>query len=163
VTNRQSNITPADAFRTLGALLGGLAALGVTVWYVWRADSSWDAVGAIVWAYIGKSLMDAGVRRVLALGRAQQAEIQRQVDNTGVWKVQEGGSFTVRFEPETGVYWLSGWIEPDHELTSEVAYASAAGVAAIVEAAEKDGMVPEDDEATRAIRARLQVPGWDHA
>jgi hypothetical protein len=161
VTNRQSNITPADAFRTLGALLGGLAALGVTVWYVWRADSSWDAVGAIVWAYIGKSLMDAGVRRVLALGRAQQAEIQRQVDNTGVWKVQEGGTFTVRFEPETGVYWLSGWIEPDHELTSEVAYASAAGVAAIVEAAEKDGMVPEDDEATRAIRARLQVPGWD--
>jgi hypothetical protein len=161
VTNRQSNITPGDAFRTLGALLGGLVALGVTIWYVWTADGSWDAVGAITWAYIGKSLMDAGVRRVLALGRAQQAEVQRQADNTGVWKIQEGGSFTVRFEPETGVYWLSGWIEPDHELTSEVAYASAAGVASIVEAAEADGMIPEDDEATRAIRARLQVPGWD--
>jgi hypothetical protein len=161
VTNRQSNITPADAFRTLGCLLGGLAALAVCVWYVWGADSSWDAVGAIVWAYLGKSLVDSGVRRVLVLGRQEQERAQRQADNTGVWRAAEAGTFTVRFEPETGVYWLSGWIEPNHELTSEVAYASAAGVASIVEEAEREGMVPEDNEATRAIRARLQVQGWD--
>jgi hypothetical protein len=163
VTNRQSNITPGDAFRTLGALLGGLVALGVAVWFIWTADGSWDALGAVVWVFIAKSLMDAGVRRVLALGREQQAQAERDAANTGVWKAAEAGTFTVRFDPLTGVYWLSGWIEPDHELTSEVAYATAAGVASIVEAAEADGMVPEDDEATRSIRARLQVKGWDQS
>lgn len=161
MTNRQSNITPRRAFLALGLLLGGLGALGVTIWFVWTADSSWDALGSIVWASITKSLMDSGVRLVLALGRAEQERAAKEAENTGVWKAAEAGTFTVRFEPATGVYWLSGWIEPDHELTSEVAYASAAGVCSIVEAAEADGMVPEDDEATRAIRARLQVKGWD--
>lgn len=161
MTNRQSNITPGDAFRTLGALLGGLGALGVAVWFIWTADGSWDALGAVVWVSIAKSLTDAGVRRVLALGREQQARAAKEAENTGVWKAAEAGTFTVRFEPETGVYWLSGWIEPDHELTSEVAYATAAGVCSIVEAAEADGMIPEDDPATRGIRARLMVKGWD--
>lgn len=161
MTNRQSNITPGDAFRTLGALLGGLGALGVMVYLIATADGSLDAAMAVVWAYIGKSLVDSGTRRVLALGRAEQARAAKQAENTGVWKAAEAGSFTVRYEPETGVYWLSGWIEPNHELTSEVAYASAAGVCSIVEAAEAEGMIPEDDPATRGIRARLMVKGWD--
>jgi hypothetical protein len=164
MTNRQAKgnpIEPRRAFQMLGKLLGGLAAFGVLAYIIATADSSLDAAMAVVWAYVAKSLMDSGVRDVLAQGRAEQAEAARQAENTGVWKAAEAGSFTVRFEPLTGVYWLSGWVEPDHELTSEVAYASAAGVCSIVEAAEAEGMIPEDDEATRAIRARLMVKGWE--
>lgn len=161
MTNRQTQTTPGQALLTLAALLGGLGALGVAVWFIVTTDGPWDALGAIAWVFIAKSLMDTGVSRVLALGKAVQAEAQRQADNTGVWRAHEAGTMTVRFEPLTGVYWLSGWIDRDHELTAEVAYASAAGVCSIVEEAEAEGMVPDDDEATRAVRARLQVKGWD--
>lgn len=164
MTNRQAQsipIEPGRAFKMLGKLVGGLAAFGALVYTIVTADGSWSAATAVAWAYVAKSLLDSGVRDVLAQGRAEQAEAARQAENTGVWKAAEAGSFTVRFEPLTGVYWLCGWVEPDHELTSEVAYASAAGVCSIIEAAEAEGMIPNDDEATRSIRARLMVKGWD--
>lgn len=161
MTNRQNNPTPGQALGTLALLVGGLVALGVMVWFIATADGTWDAVGAVVWAYTGKKLVDAGVARVLALGRQQQAEVARAVENTGVWKAHEAGTLTVRYEPDAGTYHVSGWAGPFTEYEHEIEWADPATLRTVIEEAEAEGMIPEDDEATRSIRARLMVKGWD--
>lgn len=161
MTNRQTNTTPGHALLTLGALLGGLAALGVSVWFIVTTDGPWDAVGALTWAWIGKSMVDAGVRRVLVLGRELQAQAAKAAENTGVWKAHEAGSFTVRYEPDAGTWWVQGWTGPFTEYPHEVQWFDPGTLRTLIEESEAEGMIPEDDPATRGIRARLMVAGWD--
>jgi hypothetical protein len=161
VTNRQTNPTPGQALGTLALLLGGLVALGVCVWFIWTTDGPWDAVGALAWAWIGKSMVDAGVARVLRLGRIEQAKALEQELNTGVWKAHEAGTFTVRYDPREGTWHVQGWTGPFTEYRSEVTWADPLTLRHMIEEAEAEGMVPEDDEPTRAIRARLMVKRWD--
>lgn len=169
MTNRQSKtnpISPRTAFLVLGQLLGGLAALGVSVWFIVTVDGSWDAVCAVAWAYIGKSLVDGGVRNVLLIGRADQARAAQaraaqEADNTGVWKAEGAGSFTVRFDEARSSYWVCGWISEHYSVPFEIEWTDVPALVETIQQAEEEGMVPEDDQATRGIRARLNVKGWD--
>jgi hypothetical protein len=164
VTNRQTQTTSGQAGHalfTLALLIGGLGALGVCVWFIVTTDGPWDAVGALTWAWIGKGMVDSGVRRVLVLGRIEQAKAAKAAENTGVWKAHEAGSFTVRYEPDAGTWHVSGWTGPFTEYRTEVEWADPDTLRAMVEEAEREGMVPEDNPATRGIRARLMVKGWD--
>lgn len=161
MTDRQNNPTPGHALGTLACLVGGLVALGVSVWFIVTTDGPWDAVGALTWAWLGKTLVDSGVRRVLVLGRKLQAEVAHKAENTGVWKAHEAGSFTVRYEPDEGTWWVQGWTGPFTEYPHEVQWFDPGTLRRMIEEAEAEGMAPEDDPATRGIRARLMVAGWD--
>lgn len=161
MTNRQNQPTPGYALGTLAAFVAGLAALGGLVWYLASLDSPWTAALAVVWAYVAKKLLDYGVGRVLALGRIEQAKAMEQALNTGVWKAHEAGTFTVRFDPREGTWWVQGWTGPFTEFRTETQWHDPATLRAMIEESEADGMVPENDEPTRAIRARLMVKGWD--
>lgn len=161
MTNRQAQTTPGQALQTLAALILGLVALGVMVYVIATADDPWHAAAAVVWAYSGKKLLDAGVGRVLALGRIEQAKALKAAENTGVWKAHEAGTFTVRYEPEDETWHVQGWAGPFTEYRTEVPWADPATLRTMIEEAEAEGMVPEDDPATRGIRARLMVAGWD--
>jgi hypothetical protein len=142
-------------------LLGGLGALGVMVWFIATADGAWDAAGAVVWAYIGKNMVDAGVGRVLVLGRQLQADTAKAVENTGVWKAHEAGTLTVRYEPDGGTWHVQGWAGPFTEYPHEVEWTDVDALRRMIEEAEAEGMTPDDEPGTRAVRARLMVSGWD--
>jgi hypothetical protein len=161
LTNQQAQATPGLALRTLSALILGLVALGVMVYVIATADDSWHAAAAVVWAYSGKRLLDYGVGQVLALGRIEQAKAAKAAENTGVWKAHEAGTFTVRYEPDGGTWHVQGWTGPFTEYRHEVEWADPRTLRTMIEEAEAEGMVPEDDPATRGIRARLMVAGWD--
>lgn len=161
MTNRQAQTTPGRALWTLAKLVGGLAVFGATIWVVVVADGPADAGRAALFALLSKVLLDSGVADVLALGRAQQAEAAKAAGNTGVWKAHEAGTFTVRYEPDGGTWHVQGWVGPFTEYPSEIQWHDAGTLRHMIEEAEAEGMIPEDDPATRGIRARLMVAGWD--
>jgi hypothetical protein len=164
VTNRQTQTTPGRALWVMAKLILGLAAFGAMIWRVVVADGPADAGQAALLALLAKVFLDSGVADVLALGRAEQERALAAAENTGVWKNAEGGnSFTVRYEPRRDAFWVSGWISQFYELTVETEVASHTALRTTIEEAEREGMVPEDDEATRSIRARLMVANWDQA
>ena len=164
MTNRQSKSNPMPpkvAFAVLGKLLAGLASLAVLVYLIITADDAVQRAAIVAWAWIAKSFLDSFVSDVLRIGRAEQARALKEADNTGVWKAHEAGTFTVRYDPAADAFWIQGWVSSFQELTEETEVASTTALRTTIEEAEREGMVPEDDPATRAIRARLMVRDWD--
>lgn len=157
MTNRQPQTTPGQALGTLAAFVLGLVAFGGLVWYVATLDKPWTASLAVVWAYLAKKVLDYGVGRVLALGRAEQAKALEQELNTGVWKAHEAGTFTIRHDPRAGTWHVQGWTGPFTEYRTEVPWADPATLWRMVEEAEAEGMVPGDDDATRRVRTLLMI------
>lgn len=161
MTNRQNNPTPGRALWTLAKLVTGLVAFGVMIWAVVTATGPADAGQAALLALVAKVLMDSGMADVLALGRAQQAQVAKALENTGVWKAHEAGTFTVRYEPDGGTWHVQGWTGPFTEYRHEVQWHDPDTLRAMIEEAEAEGMIPDDEVGTRSIRARLMVKGWD--
>jgi hypothetical protein len=150
-----------------------LAALGATVWTA--TGETFDGrhlVGFLL------GLLCAGVLFVQAGarigGRVNWAREQRRrereaqderVRHTGTWLNPETREvmLRVRYEPQTGRYLALGWIAAGWEAVGEFPFASARYAFVALVEAERDGMIPANDDATRMVRARLCLPGWDVA
>lgn len=98
---------------------------------------------------------------------ARRAEVARNLMDgyVGRWRNPETGEvqLTVRYLPKTGQYLALGWIAAGWEAVNEFPFVSAAVAFVALVEAERDGLVPDEDEGTRLIRARLRMPGWDEA
>lgn len=88
-------------------------------------------------------------------GRVQGAEVQAGIErleqrNTGRWTGPDGDVYTVRWDPMLRRYFLNGEVCTDDEQLAE-----------LLERLELiDSWRPGRDNATVAIRARLDLPGW---
>lgn len=106
----------------------------------------------------GKAIDRAGRRgmaRLTALWDAE--EIAR---NTGTWTDPEGRTILIQYCPRANHYHVTGSLAVGWDLQGEV-WPDQATLAHVITEFERDGYVPANDEPTRAIRARLMVPGWD--
>lgn len=80
--------------------------------------------------------------------------------NTGVWRTNlDEVAFSVRWDGMAGHYWVDGSL---NGMTVDwEPWMDSVTLAEIIEREETAGRRPEDSEATRAIRARLMVAGWN--
>lgn len=104
------------------------------------------------------------VWREAAIAAAEHA--QERADQTGTWtgpENQPGMVLTVRWDPHLCVFLVKGWISDNYQVADEMRWwgDNWATLRRMIEEAEVDGLEPMDDEPTRAIRARLNVKGWD--
>lgn len=124
---------------------------------------------AVFLALGGHKVLQRGEAR-LALVRRQEREDRRaaaehaeRVRQTGTWRGDLVGEvLTVRWDPGTRTYWVQGWLSDHWQQREERPWADLETLAATLTELERSGeLSPVDDEGTRAVRARLDLPGWD--
>lgn len=165
MTNRHDNDT-AELPRRRDIAVAAVAsavALAVEIW-LWLADGLETAVGALGWAVIAGyvvmvHLVEPVTRRREIL--RERAEERARNLGTWVWVADTGQTkvFTAWFERERG--WLSMFRYDERRWSPEEYWSDAEQLACAIIAHEEAGFVPADDEGTRAVRARLDIPGWD--
>lgn len=165
MTNRHDNDTselPRRRDIAAGAVLSAVA-LAVEIW-LWGDEGLQTAVGAFGWALIAgyvvtTRLIDPATRRREIL----REWAQERARNTGTWVwVSDTGEtrvFGVWFEPGRG--WFSRFRYYEDNWSPEEHWRDAEELACVVITHEEAGFIPADDEGTRAVRARLDIPGWD--
>jgi hypothetical protein len=143
--------------------------LGLSHWLWWGDVSAEDLRG---WATIlGFTAATMALAEVFGLliqrqdhQRATSRELIQHAWYTGTWgdlPGQPGTVLTVRWDPEGWTYWVSGWVSDNWQITGERRWDDVESLTTLIEEAERDGLLPADDAATRMVRARLGVPRWN--
>lgn len=144
------------------------AFVGSLIWALAGADwseglSSWATVIVLPLVLLSYMIIKDNVklwRARAALSEAISAYAAEVASNTGVWRDDLGEVvLTVRWDGVDGHYWVKE--RPIDQGAQGDPWMDSVSLARHIEAAETNGLVPDDNEATRAIRARLMVPGWD--
>lgn len=165
MTNQHSNDTaelPRRRDIAAGAVVSAVA-FATEIW-LWLAEGLETAVGALGWAVIaGYTVI---VRLIEPVSQRRQILRERAVEranSTGTWTwVSDTGEtriFTAWFERERG--WLSRFRYTENRWSPEEHWDDAEQLACAIIAHEEAGFTPGEDEGTRSIRARLDIPGWD--
>jgi hypothetical protein len=160
----------------------GWVAVAVTIGLVSRILGRPDldgghVIGAALGIVLGALLVAQTVARVgdriLAQDRVRRAaeRAARQEERTaalvtgetGTWRGDSVGEvLTVRYEAATATYHVRGWLGDHWQLSHEMPWTHPGSLAShLAELEAGSELRPEDDEGTRAIRARLMLPGWD--
>lgn len=139
----------------------GATAVAVYVWLYWGGPTTKESIGAMAWLWFGIYFLGEAITRTVKRGQIKVKALERMAAHTGVWKHEGAGTFTVRWDPDARRYFVQGWISEFYSIAHESEWPDLDVLAAMIETAEADGAVPEDDEATRSVRARLEVKGWD--
>lgn len=163
----------------VGTGVAALAAVGTSTLVVWMPGEPdrWHIVGAAGWTVLAWMLTGQAVvrhtERQVARDRVrrEQDRRERQEDaarevrriNTGTWQGDAIGQvLTVRYEPETGEFYAEGWLGDHFQVYPERLWSDRATLVQALSELETTGeLEPVDDEGTRAVRARLDLPGWD--
>jgi hypothetical protein len=170
MTKRQAERTPIRPTRGAIVYAAVLASIGVTALIVeWITGS--DALGVSLGVFVAVVLIfgavDATVQRARAQRSADQEAATAELDkalNTGMWKHPEnsGMECQIRYDPGTGLFYVSGWISDFWIIVGERVWPDLDGLVALIRDLEhEEGMVATDDEGTRSIKARLMAPGWN--
>lgn len=147
-----------------------LAAVAVSTWISSSDILTWrEVAGAAGWSLLACLLTGQVVGRIverkIAEDRAKrrvEREAERLALNTGTWEGDAGERLTIRYEPETGRYLAEGWISDHWQIHPETEWRDRATLVSTLAELELSGeMVPWADEGTRAVRARLDLSGWD--
>jgi hypothetical protein len=135
----------------------------------WREVAGAIGCSALAVLLTGQVVGRYGERQVIK-GRqekAAEAEAERwrgRMRNTGTW---HGGAIgqvlTVRYEPEGGQFYVEGWLGDHFQVRPERVWSDRATLVHTLAEMEVTGeLEPQDDEGTRAVRARLDLPGpWN--
>jgi hypothetical protein len=160
--------------------LAGVVALWVVLATIAAETWTWVHLAAVLFglftaavfaALSGHKVLQRGEAR-LALIRRQEREDRRaaaehaeRVRQTGTWRGDLVGEvLAVRWDPATRTYWVQGWLSDHWQQREERPWADLETLAATLTELERSGeLSPVDDEGTRAVRARLDLPGWDGA
>lgn len=159
----------------VGTGVAALAAVAVSTLVVYGPGEPdwWHILGAAGWTVMAWTLTAQCVIRHTERQaaqerqrRAEEAEHEaRQLArlNTGTWQGDAVGQvLTVRYDPATGRWYVQGWMGDHAVFHPERRWADRAALYAALSELETTGeLEPQDDEGTRAVRARLGLPGWD--
>lgn len=159
---------------SVGSILAGgvlvLAAAGVSTWIISSPALTWREVAGSVCAsalacLLTGQVVERIVSRRIVIDRAEReaARIKSERErNTATWEGDAGEKLTIRYEPLTGRYYAEGWISDHWQIHPETEWKDRETLASTLTEIELSGeMVPWDDEGTRGVRARLDLPGWD--
>lgn len=152
-----------------------LVAATTSTWIISSPALTWrevaGSVGCSMLAILltGQVVARFGERQVVKgrLERAQEAEAERwrgRVRNTGTWHGDALGQvLTVRYDPEDGTFHVEGWLGDHFQVRPERVWSDRATLIQTLAELELTGeLEPQDDEGTRAVRARLDLPGpWN--
>lgn len=127
------------------------------------------ALGFLAFYLMAGRTADRAARRRGLIREARVAAFERELerrDQTGTWtgpENQPGMVLTVRWDPHLCVFLVKGWVSDNYQVPEEIRWwgDNWGTLRRMIEEAEVDGLEPADDEPTRAIRARLNVKGWD--
>lgn len=168
---------PSWASIITGAVLVA-GAVAVSTWITTSPALTWrEATGAAGWSLLAMLLTGQVVGRVVERKivedrvKREAERLDRQVSaarevrrvNTGTWQGDAVGQvLTVRYDPEDGTFYAEGWLGDHFQLYPERAWHDRATLVQTLAELETTGeLEPVDDEGTRGIRARLDLPGWD--
>jgi hypothetical protein len=160
---------PSWASIIAGAVLV-LAAVAVSTWISSSDTLTWrEVAGMAGWTLLAVLLTGQVVGRLVERkiqdDRVKRAEERQRADrerNTATWEGDAGEKLTIRYEPETGRYLAEGWISDHWQIHPETEWKDRATLVNTLAELELSGeMTPWDDEGTRAVRARLDLPDWD--
>lgn len=118
--------------------------------------TGWDVL--LIVLYVLVAILAAVTAATAAAERRWNRERARR--NTGTWTGPDGQITTVRFDPGTREFSVTANLTEGWEIADQTWPDRATLTAYLVEL-ETAGHVPTDDEGTRAVRARLMLPGWD--
>jgi hypothetical protein len=96
--------------------------------------------------------------------REDQRQREEQARHVGTWTGQGPGQvLKVRHDPATGLFYVTGWLGDFSSLgAGELPHPDPFALGDAITELEKTGeLAPASDEGTRAVRARLDLPGWD--
>jgi hypothetical protein len=138
-------------------------------WHVLGAGGwtlmAWTLTGQTVIRHTERQVARDRTRRELErLERQSEAAREARRINTGTWQGDAVGQvLTVRYDPETGQFHAEGWLGDQLQLYPERLWSDRATLVAALSELETTGeLEPVDDEGTRAVRARLDLPGpWN--
>ena len=162
---------------SVGSIIGmgafTLTALTLSILTVWRPErpDTWHTVGAAGWTVLAWVLTAQTVTRCherqAAIDRARRAARSeheaRQLArlNTGTWQGDAVGQvLTVRYDPADGRWYVQGWMGDHAVFYPERHWGDRDTLYAALAELEVTGELEgQDDEGTRAVRARLGLPG----
>jgi len=99
-------------------------------------------------------------RRQRDAARARQEyEIYQRAASTGTWEGPSGELMTLRYDPETGLFYAHGWFGDFFQVPRERAWFDRRTLIETVTELEASGELrPRQDEGTFNVRARLSLP-----
>lgn len=159
-------------------LAGGvlvLAAATTSTWIISSPVLTWrEVAGAIGCSMLAVLLTGQTVARYgereRAKGRQERARRAEEdawrdrLRNTGMWNGDALGQvLSVRYEPRDGQFYVEGWLGDHFQIRPERVWSDRATLVQTLAELELTGeLEPTDDEGTRAVRARLDLPGpWN--
>jgi hypothetical protein len=181
MTKRQIDHTPAEPswLSIIGWALLASIGIAIATYFWWGRDTaggtallliSGGALGRAVAGVVDRGTVQMnravlGAQRYRALQGAAERVVDGYVkrhgdDETGTWAQlpnQPGAVLTVRWAAAEEVYYVSGWISDNWQITGERRWPDQATLRNVVREAEIDGLQPADDAGTRAIRARMNL------
>lgn len=174
MTKWRGKRTPEVPSRTAitGNMTFTLMLLIIDMWVSYGADDARSVIGSWLgfvafWLWLDRTfaLIIRRAGAVIEAAVAQAEKDQYLAGNTGTWgnlPNQPGAVLTVRWDPGlAGTYWVKGWISDNWQIPREIEWQDTQTLRRVIEELEIDGLTPDDDdEPTRAIRARLMVKGW---
>lgn len=103
------------------------------------------------------------IRQEARIHRTDQEAREARRINTGTWNGDAVGQvLTVRYDPAAGEFYVQGWLGDFFQVPTERPWSDRATMVQTIAELELTGeLEPQDDEGTRAVRARLDLPGWD--
>jgi hypothetical protein len=149
------------------AFLASIGGTALIVEYVTGNDALGYCLGVFAFVVLTLDAVQAVVKRESAIRLARQRTAiaeREQVLNTGTWQHPDHPAMQtkIRYQRESGTYFLSGWVSDFWTVTGETERVDTEGLATLVRDLEtEEGLVPADDEGTRAVKARLGLPWAD--
>lgn len=149
-------------------------ALATAVVYGPGGPDWWHVLGAAGWTVMAWTLTAQCVlrhtERQAAKDRARRAQEVKddawrdRMRNTGFWQGDALGQvLSVRYDPADGQFYVEGWLGDFSQIRPERVWSDRATLVQVLSEMEATGeLEPQDDEGTRAVRARLDLPGpWN--
>ena len=157
--------------------LAGVATLWVVLAVIAADTWTWVHLAAVLFGLFTAAVF-AGLsgHKVLQRGEARIAAVKREVRererahreheerarNTGTWRGDAVGQvLTVRWDAASRTYLVQGWLSDFWVQREERPWPDLDTLASTLAELEATELRPLDDEGTRAVRARLDLPGWD--
>lgn len=159
--------------------LAGVIALWVVLATIAADPWTWVHLAAVVFGLFTAAVF-AGLsgHKILQRGEARLARVKREhreserarreheerMRHTGTWRGDHVGQvLTVRYDPAGALFHVQGWLGDHFQVPSERPWNDRATMAQTIAELEVTGeLEPADDEGTRAVRARLDLPGpWN--
>lgn len=156
--------------RVVRAGLTALVAIGLNFWVAAGPGKTMRDIvalgmgSALTAVLIAVFLDRIGERKVARLTSQHSRNLREAAmrANTGTWEGDGADEvLTVRYEPETGRWYMQGFIGEKRGRILHESYCALDWIAQRVDALELGGhLVPWADDATSAIRYRLGLPSW---